>query len=85
MFSCVTTIVCQSPQKLSLVHVQHRAFVHEDDDAALTTHTAINAGRVNIEINRHLAAMSAHDGMNVSDVRCAAFTCCNLVQSVAAT
>ena len=46
----------------------------------LTTHTAIYAGRKNIEIDRHLAAVGSHNAVNVNDVHCAAFTLRDFVQ-----
>jgi hypothetical protein len=46
-------------ENVSTIHANDRAFVHMDDDVALTTRTAINAGRMNIAIDLSCAAATA--------------------------
>jgi hypothetical protein len=70
----------QRRKNVVAIHVHHRAFVHKADDAALAASAAVGTRRINIEIDRHLAAVGAHDGMNVSDVHCATFTLRDFVQ-----
>ena len=62
----------QRSQDVIAIHARDSVFVHEGDDAELTTHTAIYAGRKNIEIDRHLTAVGSQNPVNLNDVHSAA-------------
>ena len=71
----------QRRKNVVAIHVHHRAFVHKADRcSSRRQRRSRHPQEVDIRDDRHLAAVGAHDGMNVSDVHCATFTLRDFVQ-----